>query len=376
MYIRAMEAHGLRVPDLSPQGAGSVACEGLGRAVVLTGPPAWGRVVLDALSLFFGAFDPEAARRALVDLGVATAATDVEMTCPTPPGLPQQARWPAADGARCLLEREGDRAVRIQADLVLDPVMFRALRESALRSPDVVTALGGGPLLRVTVGWLFGRSLDLASIAVLALEMGGVRIPVSGSERPPWLDPFLSSLAGRFGEVGATWAGGPRDSSGVGSAWLEAVVSSLGARQRAQESLARTLEGRPFGWRGARPVRWNRDVRSGAEGTARVVAGPDLAPVERMGLLALRRLEVAGAVHLSGAEILGLDGGLGPLDADLLGWLEGQAQEDASPLEQVILACPPAHVPDSWTRVEVRAEPRPGGRSVGSLRGPGEPQGG
>jgi len=321
----------MHITDLDVLGlgpGGRLACLGLERATVLGGDPQGLTAMVDALDLFFATLDGDALRHTLWRMGFTEDLSTLQVVGDP---LPDRASWVGADAARALLTGP-DRSIRIQVDISLDPLQFRSLREWAVRSPDLVSALSVGPTLRVIVGWTFERSLEAVSLGIAGVEIGGVRVPSAGVERPEWLTPFLRGLVGRFCALPRGWRG--RDPVAV--CWRDALLSSDPARQRAHDALSRALAGLPFGLERARPVRWNREG-------CRVVAGPSLRPVETFGPGAVEGVEVAAAVHLLGAEILAFQWpGRGLDPAEVRAWLSRQAEDDASPLEQVILLDPDA----------------------------------
>lgn len=333
----------LQTTGLGP--AGPLSWEDLPRACPLGGTASQARHALDALDVFFGALSPAGLRRALWRLRVADTPDEIQVTGDP---LPDQATWPWPDGARSLLEPDGDRTVRVAVDLTLDPLQFRRLREEAARDTDLLAALARADdtdaaaaaprraaSVRLTIGWLFNRRFDAVTVGPVALAVAGAPISLGGTARPAWVGRFLQDLAGRYQRVPDLWhvAGTPpRPGAGMAAAWLDARTSADPARQRAQEALGRTLGEAPFLLPTTLPVRWNG---AGAE----VVTGAHLEPLRTRGARALAHVEAAAAVHLSGAEILGFSDA-SHLGDDVRAWLGHQALDDGSPLEQVFFADP------------------------------------
>lgn len=296
----------------------------LGRVAALPAPPLACEQVAQALQLFFSALLPQRVPKVLSELGFDADPAEIEVLGEP---LPDQASWSLPHGPRALLASTRERNLRVKLAMKLDPLQFRFLREHAGRYPWLVTALAEGARAEVKVGWLFNRSLNSASIAVLSVVIGEERVAVAGSESPPWLPSFLRGLALRFRALPAP-GGSAEQAAG---AWLEARESPDPHRNQAAARVARTLSEPPFHLDEPRPVRWGDRPA--------VVAGSHGHPLSWYGPAAVEALELAAALHLSGAEILCLrhPGLQQPDPATCQAWLASQATEPGSPLEQVVL---------------------------------------
>lgn len=313
---------GIRTEGFAP--LAELELEDLPRAAFIDGPPEHCEQVAAALQLFFAGLLPERLPRVLVDLGFHPDAEGIEVLGQP---LPDQARWRWPHAARALLAEPPSRKLTVQLNMALDPLQFRFLREHAGRHPWLVTALAEGARAEIKVGWLFDTDLCAAVISVLQVVLGEERVPVAGPESPGWLPSFLQTLARRFRAL--PHAGNSLHQASVG--WLDAVAAPEPARAAAGERVATTLAGAPFGLAGARPVRWGEQPL--------VVTGPHGRPVTWLGPAAVEAVELAAAVHLSGAEILCLrHPGLQQVDpAATHAWLEAAATTPGSALEQVLV---------------------------------------
>ncbi len=296
----------------------------LPRDTALLGTPDQCEQLATALQLFFSGLLPERVARVLNDLGFHDDPDAIEVLGEP---LPDQASWSMPHAARSLLHSTTDRHLRVRLGMNLDPLQFRFLREHATRHPWLVTALAEGAHADVKLGWLFNRSLTSASIAALSVVLGEERVPVAGPEAPSWLSEFLRALARRFRALPCP--GGSVNQAAA--AWLEARESPDPSRNRASNLVRETLCGHPFSLDDPRPVRW------GAR--AAVVTGPHGRPLDWSGPAAVEALELAAALHLSGAEILCLryPGLQQPDPPACWDWLASQAVHPGSPLEQVIM---------------------------------------
>ncbi len=296
----------------------------LPRAAFIQGEPAACEQVAMALQLFFAGLLPERLPRVLADLGFAPDAGEIEVLGAP---LPDQARWRWPHAARALLADPGQRHLKVRLSMALDPLQFRFLREHAGRHPWLITALAEGARAEITVGWLFDTDLCAAATSVLTVVLGEERVPVAGPESPAWLPGFLQGLARRFRAL--PHAGGSIHQAAA--AWLEAGSAPDPARAAAAQRVSQTLAAPPFALEAVRPVRWGE--------APAVVAGPSGAPLAWRGPAAVEAVELATAVHLSGAEILCLrHPGLQQPDPKAVhDWLARSATAEASPLEQVIL---------------------------------------
>ncbi len=317
MWITGISAEGL--PAVQELELGT-----LRRAMWVDSPPETCEQLAAALQLGFAALLPERLPRVLAELAFHSDAESIEILGQP---LPDQARWQSPHAARALLQGNSERTIKIGIQLQLDPLQFRFLREHAARHPWLVTALSEGARAELTLGYLFDRSLTAASVSILSVVLGEERVPVAGKESPRWLPEFLAGLARRFRCLPV--AGG--SASQAAAAWLAAMEHPDPSRRAAFERVRACLQAAPFGIDSPRPVRWGDQ--------AQVVAGPQGKPLAWLGPAAVEALELAAAVHLSGAEILTLryPGRQQPEPALALRWLADQATEPGSPLEQVLL---------------------------------------
>jgi len=313
---------GIRTEGFAP--LAELTLDELPRAAFIHGAPEHCEQVAAALQLFFAGLLPERLPKALVDLGFHHQADDIEVLGQP---LPDQARWALPHAARALLADPSERNLKVRLSMALDPLQFRFLREHSGRHPWLVTALSEGARAEITVGWLFDTELCAAVVSVLRVVLGEERVPVAGPDSPPWLSGFLQSLARRFRALPA--AGGSIQQASAG--WLQALTAPDPSRAAAAASVSATLSQPPFDIPAARPARWGE--------SAVVVTGPSGRPVGWRGPAAVEAVELASAVHLSGAEILCLrhPGLQQPVPADTWEWLAATATEPASPLEQVLV---------------------------------------
>jgi hypothetical protein len=313
---------GIRTEGFAPMA--ELELDDLPRAAFIHGPAEHCEQVAAALQLFFAGLLPERLPRVLVDLGFDPEVSGIEVLGQP---LPDQARWSMPWAARALLADPGVRNLKIRLSMALDPLQFRFLREHAGRHPWLVTALAEGARAEITVGWLFDKDHEAAAVSVLRVVLGEERVPVAGPESPNWLPAFLQGLARRFRAL--PHAGSSLDQAA--EAWLEALTDPRPARLDAAGRLAASLGAPPFTLERARPVRWGE--------RAAVVTGPAARPIAWAGPAAVEAVELAAAVHLSGAEILCLrHPGLQQPDPDAtLAWLAASATEPGSPLEQVLV---------------------------------------
>lgn len=313
---------GIRTEGFAP--LAELEIEDLPRAAFIHGPADHCEQVAAALQLFFAGLLPERLPLVLVDLGFDPDPEGIEVLGQP---LPDQARWTMPWAARALLADPGARNLKIRLSMALDPLQFRFLREHAGRHPWLVTALAEGARVEITVGWLFDKDHAAAAVSVLRVVLGEERVPVAGPESPNWLPAFLQGLARRFRALPLAGGSLPH----AAEAWLEALTDPRPARLQAATKLAASLASPPFSLDAARPVRWGEQ--------AAVVTGPAARPLAWSGPAAVEAVELAAAVHLSGAEILCLrHPGLQQPDAEAtMAWLEHSATEPASALEQVIV---------------------------------------
>jgi hypothetical protein len=324
MYVTAIELRGFR--DLPAWSA-----EGLDRTVHLRGPTPATTAVGDALDLAFGALSPEGLDRALRRWGV-VAPEDAPEVEGAP--LPTEATWSDAEAARALVA-DGERTLRVELELALDPPLFAQLRELAAREPRVGPALARRPRLRLAVGALFAATWDAVAISIQRFSVGDEDFPVSGADRPRWLDRFLQAMATRLHRLDLE--------DDMGARLLDAATS----RQRHDAYQRWTTALLPDGPR----LRVAR-----GPGEQPLLLGDEL-PLRRHGQAGLDRAALAGAVFLTGADVLFAEGDDPLLDRAVDG-------ED-SPLEQVWRVGPRGAL-----EVRASADPPPPGAPprIGRLR--------
>jgi hypothetical protein len=297
MFIQRVEIAGLAAApalDLS-----------LDRVSHFSGAPRLRAGVADAISLAFAAWDRELFASLLTRWGCVDPVI-------TGDPLPEAAHWTGAPGLSALLEPPEEALLTISLTLALDPPQYGRLRKEAVRDPRLVDALADGARLVVRIGARFSPGFDALALDPLAFIVGDAAFPISGSERPTWMTPFLRILGGRC-------ARGPAPLR----LWAERGASWRGADQRSLRRGLAALREPPIGLGEVLPL---------PDGLA-VLEGDTLVPLALFGESARIAVGLAGTVHLSGADILLVDDP--PVGWE--GWFALQAEADASPLEQVIL---------------------------------------
>lgn len=187
MFITAIEVSGLRdLPRLE--------LTGLERVVRIQGPSPAATALGDALELFFSAFSAERLVRCLRRVELLQPGEDPEIIGEP---HPVQASWRDRKAAEVQVV-QGERSRTITLALDLDPSLFRLLSDQAAREPRLVSALGAGGSVRITVGALLATSMDALSLSITGFTVGGERFPTSEGDRPPWMRHFLATLADRF----------------------------------------------------------------------------------------------------------------------------------------------------------------------------------
>ncbi len=263
----------------------------------------------DALELAFASFSAPALERLAVRWGLVEADALVSAGMGSgrlPDGLP--AIDPLA--ARALVDPNGDRAMRVSVELRLDPPQFGVLREFAAREPLLGVALASRPTVTVSVGALFGIDFDALAISLTGFRVGEQEFPVHGAERPAWIETFLVGLAGRFHRFD------------LGDDIASDLFTAVTSRDRHEAY-----------------CRWQRALQpegpflrvSCGPGDEPLVLGDDL-PMRRYGQAGLDRVALAGAIHLSGADVLWAE------SEEAL--LQNAVDGDSSPLEQVFCVGP------------------------------------
>lgn len=349
MYVGGITVEGLAA-------APRVQAADLTRVVGLQGGASADGALLDGLELAFGLFDGPCLVRSLERWGVeAETQVDarglVEAFSPTRP-----ARWGA------LLHPHAERTLRLTLEVVLDPPQFGALRERALREPDLVTALGAPAGARLTVGLALRSTVDheVVDVSLSHLALGGVPQPASPGERSPALSALLTGLARRFHR---------RPPLELNSGDVADADSSPAPDVRRRLACAReALRGAPFrlGHLGvAREAEeaWLLLERSGPS------AGLGL-PLDlgRCGPGIADEVGQVLALWLSGADIVALESPVALVRRPRahLAWLQRLVEEPGAPVEQLWLT---SVAPSRLTTLRPAAAPAPAG--LRTLRGPG-----
>lgn len=275
------------------------------RFALFHGPPRVRSGVADALTLAFAAWDRELLERLLRRWGC----TDITISGDP---LPEAAQWTGAPGLSALVEHPEEALLTISLTLALDPPQFGRLRKEAVRDPRLVDALAEGAHLVVRIGARFSPGFDALALDPLAFIVGDAAFPISGSERPTWMTPFLRGLGGRCTR-------GPAPAG----LWSDRAASWRGADLRALRRGLAALAAPPFDL---------GEVVALPDGLAAHVDGT-LVPLRLFGEGTAAAVGLAGAVHLSGADILLVD----EPPADWETWFAQQAEADGSPLEQVLV---------------------------------------
>lgn len=296
MYIREIHVQGFR--DL-PEGR----LQGLDRVVHLRGPSPATTALADAVELVFATLSHDGVHRLVQRWELASQ--------DAPPEVIGDDFPEAVDGvdpltAQALLHPDNNRRT-LQATvlLALDPPLHGHIRSLAARHPAVLLALAEDPTLSITATALFTRSLDHVSLALDRVAIGRHQLALHTTDKPTWVPRLLRDLSRRF------------------------------HRHSAQDNLIEALADAALGRdRFDRYVAWQGTLGDGAP-RLRVASGPgghpmllaDELPLRRLGSPTLERVQLAAAVHLSGADVLWAQSA----DPVLLQAIEG----DSSPLEQV-----------------------------------------
>ena len=325
MLLHSLTAQGLR-------DANELEMTALGPVVELPAG-ASGIAVLDALTFWAAALDPDACRELLPTLGL-TMVPPGSAPDEVPPllvenGLPVQVALADGKAAGLLLTAAEPCRVTVEVDLVLDPPMFGRLREHAVRSPMLVAALGQHPSVTVKVGWLFSRDRTLASITVHAVQIGETSFPMHEAER--WLIELLGTIGRRVARLGVA-----RSEADMG-AWLAAYQLSASRELRDRfAACAQTLSGAPF----------HLDELSliADKGCFYPSFTPSIYRARQLGLGAMDALELVALLMLERPDIVLADGSsVGfPGQAQLRAWLTELLAEDGAPIEQIFWMGAPA----------------------------------
>lgn len=305
MLIRAIGLHGFN-------GLPAFRAEIPGRLVNVGGSPQAVGALVDALTLAFGAFSEADAAVAWQRLGFheAEISGDPIPDCVvlTQPAL-----------ARTLVDPDGDRTLRVELEIELDPPQFRLVRQHALRDPELSLALGEhAARLQITLGWAFTADFEVASCGVLAMKLGELA-PRPG-EPCPWRDDLLRSLGGR-GQVR-----GPMEHEIDRFALADRAPEI--SQRRAMRQACEALQTPPFSLGELQVVE--------LEGGERWLAvGDSLTPLRVLGPGAIEAVSLVQWVFLDSAEILVLR--VGAQDPAHRAWLAAQVESTPSPLEQIFL---------------------------------------
>ena len=195
--------------------------------------------------------------------------------------------------------------------LALDPPLFGRLRALAERDARLVDALAEGPTLSLVTGLRFSPGWDAAAAELLGVRVGDQSFPTAGPDKPAWLDGLVRGMSRRVqrGRLAR-------------SAWAHAAASWEPAEQRGLERAIAAVAAPPASLGRLVPL---------AEGPA--VWGNEIVPVGQFGAAAGAAVDLIGAVHLSGADVLVVP----DVDPAWRDWLAAQVDGEDSALEQVIL---------------------------------------
>ncbi len=209
-------------------------------------------------------------------------------------------------------------ARRVGLVLAPDPPLFRLLREHAHRDPDLATSLGDGTLV-VRAGLIATPSATGAAIDRLGLTVGEHRVPTSGPDRPPWIDPLCQALGARL-HIAA-----PRDDDTLADAWLAALTDPDPARRARAHRARRYLADPPFHLAPLEVVR--------ADGRTRLALGDDLVPLRLWGPTARDAAALVFDTAVLAPDILVVDRSL---PAAWGHWLDARTHGDDATIVQAI----------------------------------------
>ncbi len=280
-----------------------------------------GRAMADALVLWAGSLCGDQLARALVAVGAASSEDAVELVVEE--GAVVGASWDRVGAMASMLEA-GERRFGVEVSLDLDPLLFASLREQAVRDPRLVSALGQRLTMKVKVGWLLTRDGLGCTIGVLALSVGGVEFPVSGSEKAAWATSILRDVGRRVARV--RWSD---SASQVATRISEAARCTDPQRRQAAERASNALSSAPFRFGRLEPI------ESGVE--LEVALGPDLLRIERFGPAGLHALQLVEEVFMEQPDVLIVDGpGAGfSRPGAIARWLAARVDGTDATLEQV-----------------------------------------
>ena len=296
MLIRSVALRGLA-------GLSEERLSGLDRVVRASGGRRERRAFADGLMLAFGALDALRGAHALGWIGVAAVHDDPNWLIPEPARL------------RGLLEGTTFSA---QVELELDPPQFGQLRQRAKADPDLVDALGEATL-RLSTGWACTTDHDLITPNIASARIGGHTLDLG----KPWVLPWLAGLASRMNAH--------TPSVPDVDVWSADERSPDPERRQAFARAVRTLEAAPFQVGRLRVVQ--------GKGKRWLVLGEDMLPLSRLGPVVQNAIALVESVMLDPSEILVVEEPRALTDRPraVLNWLARQAEQDDSPLEQILL---------------------------------------
>lgn len=328
MYITAIEIQGLRdLPHFEVRD--------LDRVVRVVGPSPAATALGDALELFFGALSAPALERFLRRVGLLQPGEEPEIIGEP---HPVQASWRDRKAAAVQVV-QGQRSRTVTVELMPDPPLFGMLSEQAAREPRMVSAMGAGGAVRISVGALLATSMDAMALTLTGFEVGGERFVTSEAERPAWIKSFLLALTDRFNR--------------------SAVLSPDALPKQVMEvALSRDRYGAYLGWQQALADSYGVVRPALGPGGAPTLLAEDL-PLRRYGPSALRRAALAADAWLHPCDVLWVEDGPS--------WIEDMVTGPESPLEQVFRVVGP-DVADAGAidPTPIRSAPLP-------LRHPGTP---
>jgi hypothetical protein len=270
--------------------------------------------LMQGLALGLGAFDRDAMVSAFAGLGLTVEPQGTGT-------LPDQLQIARPQRVRPLLGPE--RQVRVRMELELDPPLFAQLRELAFREPSLTDALSESLLaMTVEVGWVFTRDHTVAAPSLLRLALGETALaPETAARRA------VEGLLSKLGHRGAVHRPGEPDVSALLAASRSADPA---ARERYNRTLA-ALQAPPF----SMPA---PELVAPDDGPAWLAFGPDLVPLDQLGVGAEDNVALVQDALLGPTEILIADrpGVLAGQPDAVRDWLGGLSQGQG-PLEQVWL---------------------------------------
>lgn len=202
--------------------------------------------------------------------------------------LPEQAIFQSGERAAFLLKDEQPRRIQVDMTLALDAAQLGRLRDALTREPQLLQALLLSPKISFRWSALFNRGLTAVAFHLSTIKLGDHALEIG--PHPTWLKGLFSDFSHRFSTALPTAA--------VAELAADAAVSltNLPAYRSFIEALS-----------GLGAVRAARD----SEKVAMILL--DERPLSQWGVH--RQIEQAALLHLSGAEIVWIDGPL-LIDAD------------------------------------------------------------